>query len=126
MAYTPDDPAKDRRITRLSLVSSAAIVVANLKEVDTPAQATDTVLALARDWEKWILEFSPGMGEEPPPAALPLVCAQCALPLSVVQFRDGRKWGLQQLAENGMSRHGKVLCKTHYFEANRALQPTTP
>ena len=126
MAYTPDDPAKDRRITRLSLIGSAADCVKNIPDANDIQSVEQAVLTLAMAWESWILEFSPGMGETGPPAPLSLVCATCALPLGVVAFRDGRKWSPNELAQNGMNRHGRVLCKTHYFEANKTLQAATP
>jgi hypothetical protein len=58
----------------------------------------------------------------PAQAAVPdtLVCAQCGEELKETRFRDGTLWSPAQLAGYGRRKHGRVLCMTHYREANEA------
>lgn len=51
-----------------------------------------------------------------------LICEQCSEPLTETRFKDGESWGPAQLATFGRRKHSRVLCMTHYREANQALR----
>jgi hypothetical protein len=112
MAYGQNDPATDRRISRLSLISSAANFYAG-KTAD-PA----VPLATAQEWEAWVYEGMPAAPSNgaytPAPASVPM-CAECNAALTPVNFKKGNSWPVEQLASQSLSKFGKVLCKTHYF-----------
>ena len=60
-----------------------------------------------------------------PGGALPspgeqLVCEECGEALTETRFKDGTNWAPTQLAVFGRRKHSKVLCMTHYREANQA------
>lgn len=60
-----------------------------------------------------------------PGGALPtpadqLACEECGEPLTETRFKDGTNWPPTQLAVFGRRKHSKVLCMTHYREANQA------
>ena len=60
-----------------------------------------------------------------PGGALPnpgeqLNCEECGEPLTETRFKDGTNWAPTQLAVFGRRKHSKVLCMTHYREANQA------
>lgn len=118
MAYGQNDPATDRRISRLSLISSAANLYAGSKLVDP-----DIVLTTAKGWEAWVYDGQPvvsGNGTEtfapamPAPVLAP-TCAECGNPLTEVRFKTGNTWTPETLAQLGQQKYGRVLCKQHYF-----------
>ena len=49
-----------------------------------------------------------------------LLCEECGEPLTETRFKDGTNWGPTQLAGFGRRKHSRVLCMTHYREANQA------
>jgi hypothetical protein len=49
-----------------------------------------------------------------------LLCEECGEPLTETRFRDGTNWEPWQLATFGRRKHSRVLCMTHYREANQA------
>ena len=49
-----------------------------------------------------------------------LLCEECGEPLTETRFRDGTNWEPSQLATFGRRKHSRVLCMTHYREANQA------
>jgi hypothetical protein len=51
-----------------------------------------------------------------------LVCAECGEELKETKFRDGTVWAPTQLAAYGRRKHGRVLCMSHYREANDAVK----
>lgn len=115
--YEPD-PAKDRRISRLSLISSAANLYA--QKIADPV----LVLQAAQMWENWIYGAEGAMTQQSNGAtAQPLapvqtgpVCAVCGNPLTEVKFKSGKAdWSVQDLANNGQAKYGQILCKAHYF-----------
>jgi len=68
-----------------------------------------------------------GTGGQPGPAnqaasfdAEPLYCEECSEPLTETRFKDGTNWAPGQLAVFGRRKHSRVLCMTHYREANQA------
>jgi hypothetical protein len=50
----------------------------------------------------------------------PLYCEECSEPLAETRFKDGTNWAPGQLAVFGRRKHNRVLCMTHYREANQA------
>lgn len=50
----------------------------------------------------------------------PLYCEECGEPLTETRFKDGTNWAPEQLAVFGRRKHSRVLCMTHYREANQA------
>ena len=50
----------------------------------------------------------------------PLFCEECSEPLTETRFKDGTTWAPGQLAVFGRRKHSRVLCMTHYREANQA------
>lgn len=50
----------------------------------------------------------------------PLYCEECSEPLTETRFKDGTNWPPGQLAVFGRRKHSRVLCMTHYREANQA------
>ena len=118
-----NDPATDRRISRLSLLSSAADLYA--QKIADP----QLVLAAAQMWEAWVyaepaVVVTNGVAMQSlplPPSTLPTVgapagvCAVCTTPLSEVKFKSGPSWQAWQLAEKSQAKYGKLYCKTHYF-----------
>lgn len=123
MPYVPNDPATDRRISRLSLISSASTLYQH-DDIPDP----DKVLAAARLWEQYVYE-GPGAEvrpEAPPPVQFTangtvvsttsaLVCAECGEPVAGVTFKKTPPWTAEHLAQQGLNKYGQVLCKTHYF-----------
>lgn len=111
MAYGPNDPATDRRISRLSLISSAA----NLFSGKTTDPAV--VLNAAIDWEEWVYAGVPAQSNGVAAPAAPTVptCAECGVALTPVHFRTGNTWPVELLASRSQEKFGKVLCKQHYF-----------
>jgi len=47
-------------------------------------------------------------------------CEECSEPLTDTRFKDGTNWPPSQLAVFGRRKHSRVLCMTHYREANQA------
>jgi hypothetical protein len=47
-------------------------------------------------------------------------CEECGEPLTETRFKDGTNWPPSQLAVFGRRKHSRVLCMTHYREANQA------
>lgn len=50
----------------------------------------------------------------------PLYCEECGEPLTETRFKDGTNWPPAQLAVFGRRKHSRILCMTHYREANQA------
>jgi hypothetical protein len=48
-----------------------------------------------------------------------LTCEQCGESLTETRFKDGTNWGPSQLAVFGRRKHSRILCMTHYREANQ-------
>lgn len=51
-----------------------------------------------------------------------LVCQDCGEALQETRFKDGTVWAPAQLAAYGRRKHSRVLCMTHYREANDLLK----
>jgi hypothetical protein len=103
-----DDPAKDLRISRLSLISSAARLYAALPP------DPDLVLAAAQRWERWVYSteaITTTNGVVTPVAH----CEECDAPLTSVTFKKGNVWTPEYLEAQGKAKYGRVLCKMHYF-----------
>ena len=49
-----------------------------------------------------------------------LLCEECGEVLTETRFKDGTNWAPAQLAGFGRRKHSRVLCMTHYREANQA------
>lgn len=49
-----------------------------------------------------------------------LYCEECAEPLTETRFKDGTTWAPAQLAVFGRRKHSRILCMSHYREANDA------
>lgn len=49
-----------------------------------------------------------------------LLCEECGDALTETRFKDGTNWAPAQLAGFGRRKHSRVLCMTHYREANQA------
>lgn len=49
-----------------------------------------------------------------------LYCEECSEPLTETRFKDGTNWTASQLAVYGRRKHSRILCMTHYREANQA------
>lgn len=49
-----------------------------------------------------------------------LYCEECSEPLQETRFKDGTNWAPSQLAVFGRRKHSRILCMTHYREANQA------
>lgn len=49
-----------------------------------------------------------------------LYCEECGEPLTETRFKDGTNWAPSQLAVFGRRKHSRILCMTHYREANQA------
>ena len=49
-------------------------------------------------------------------------CVDCGEELKETRFKDGTVWAPAQLAAYGRRKHGRVLCMTHYREANDAVR----
>lgn len=49
-----------------------------------------------------------------------LYCDECNEALTATRFKDGTNWDAAQLAVFGRRKHSRVLCMTHYREANNA------
>ena len=49
-----------------------------------------------------------------------LSCEECGEPLTETRFKDGTNWAPAQLAVFGRRKHSRILCMTHYREANQA------
>jgi len=47
-------------------------------------------------------------------------CEECGEPLTETRFKDGTNWPPAQLAVFGRRKHSRILCMTHYREANQA------
>jgi hypothetical protein len=52
----------------------------------------------------------------------PLACVDCGEELKETRFKDGTVWAPAQLAAYGRRKHGRVLCMSHYREANDAVR----
>jgi hypothetical protein len=50
----------------------------------------------------------------------PLYCEECGEPLTETRFKDGTNWAPAQLAVFGRRKHSRILCMSHYREANQA------
>jgi hypothetical protein len=50
----------------------------------------------------------------------PYVCEECGEALTETRFKDGTNWAPTQLAVFGRRKHSRILCMTHYREANQA------
>lgn len=49
-----------------------------------------------------------------------LNCEECGEPLTETRFKDGTNWAPAQLAVFGRRKHSRILCMTHYRDANQA------
>jgi hypothetical protein len=49
-----------------------------------------------------------------------LTCQECGESLAETRFKDGTVWAPAQLAVFGRRKHSRILCMTHYREANQA------
>lgn len=49
-----------------------------------------------------------------------LSCEECGEPLTETRFKDGTNWAPSQLAVFGRRKHSRILCMSHYREANQA------
>jgi len=49
-----------------------------------------------------------------------LCCEECGEPLTETRFKDGTNWAPAQLAVFGRRKHSRILCMSHYREANQA------
>jgi hypothetical protein len=49
-----------------------------------------------------------------------LYCEECGEPLTETRFKDGTNWAPAQLAVFGRRKHSRILCMSHYREANQA------
>lgn len=49
-----------------------------------------------------------------------LYCEECGEPLTETRFKDGTTWAPSQLAVFGRRKHARILCMSHYREANQA------
>jgi Rad52/22 family double-strand break repair protein len=49
-----------------------------------------------------------------------LLCEECGDALTETRFKDGTNWAPAQLAGFGRRKHSRVLCMSHYREANQA------
>jgi hypothetical protein len=49
-----------------------------------------------------------------------LYCEECGELLTETRFKDGTNWAPSQLAVFGRRKHSRILCMTHYKEANQA------
>lgn len=49
-----------------------------------------------------------------------LYCEECGEALTETRFKDGTNWAPAQLAVFGRRKHSRILCMTHYREANQA------
>ncbi len=47
-------------------------------------------------------------------------CEECGELLTETRFKDGTNWPPAQLAVFGRRKHSRILCMTHYREANQA------
>jgi hypothetical protein len=116
MPFVPNDPAESRRIVRQSLLSTVGRLYCN--DPKTPEEA----IAIARTWEAYVYEDAPPLQQftanGSPVMVAPastLVCAECGNPLTPVAFKTGNTWPVEQLASQGQTKYGRVLCKQHYF-----------
>lgn len=49
-----------------------------------------------------------------------LYCEECGDVLTETRFKDGTNWAPSQLAVFGRRKHSRILCMSHYREANQA------
>ena len=63
---------------------------------------------------------NPGGGNQGGAALDSLYCEECGEPLTETRFKDGTNWAPAQLAVFGRRKHSRILCMTHYREANQA------
>jgi hypothetical protein len=49
-----------------------------------------------------------------------LYCEECGEPLTETRFKDGTNWAPAQLAVFGRRKHSRILCMSHYRDANQA------
>lgn len=49
-----------------------------------------------------------------------LYCDECGALLTETRFKGGPNWTPSQLAVFGRRKHSRILCMTHYREANQA------
>lgn len=49
-----------------------------------------------------------------------LCCEECGELLTETRFKDGQSWAPAQLAVFGRRKHSRILCMSHYREANQA------
>jgi hypothetical protein len=49
-----------------------------------------------------------------------LFCEECGEALTETRFKDGTNWAPAQLAVFGRRKHSRILCMSHYREANQA------
>ena len=49
-----------------------------------------------------------------------LYCEECGEPLTETRFKDSTVWAPAQLAVYGRRKHSRILCMSHYREANQA------
>jgi len=49
-----------------------------------------------------------------------LYCEECGEVLTETRFKDGTNWAPAQLAVFGRRKHSRILCMSHYREANQA------
>ena len=73
-------------------------------------------------WKKEAPVETPPTEPAPAVAGEPeaLLCEECGDALTETRFKDGTNWAPAQLAGFGRRKHSRVLCMTHYREANQA------
>jgi hypothetical protein len=83
-----------------------------------PEDLTDDLLVASiqalRRWEA-SLQTEPAAHD---PNAL--YCEECSEALTEITFKDGTRWEPAQLAVFGRRKHSRILCMTHYKDANAA------
>lgn len=59
-------------------------------------------------------------GSSPEGQPTDFTCEECGDGLTETRFKDGTNWSADQLAVFGRRKHSRILCMTHYREANQA------
>jgi hypothetical protein len=76
----------------------------------------------------WKKEPPAGLGNQRPGGPTPiggntdqdaLCCEECGELLTETRFKDGTNWAPAQLAVFGRRKHSRILCMSHYREANQ-------
>jgi hypothetical protein len=109
----PDDAAKGAASDALKKCASLFGVALNLAEKGAPAQRQGGYQQQAPRPQQ--------QSNGPVSADLEdLSCEECGEPLTETRFKDGTAWAPSQLAVFGRRKHSRILCMTHYREANAA------